>query len=297
MNHAVPSPVKSAIEQWLTADARYDVAITSFTFASGGCINKGGTIATSAGDFFLKWNDAAKYPLMFQAEAEGLRVLRENAKTLSVPEPLYHGETGGYQFLLMTHQANSPKSKNYWSDLGGGLARLHRVTSDTFGLEHDNWIGSLPQQNHRSASWIVFFQEQRLQRQLDVGLASGVITTEVMRKFDVLFGKLDELLYCERPSLLHGDLWSGNVMSDEKGSPVLIDPAVYFGHRETDLAMTQLFGGFDKTFYGAYTEEFPLESGYEERFDIYNLYPLLVHVNLFGPGYLAQVKAILQRYR
>ena len=179
---------------------------------------------------------------------------------------------------------------------GKQLAQLHQNTNTSFGLEESNYIGSLLQQNNLHNNWIDFFINERLKPQIKLARDNGKIDLSTITKFERLYTKLDEIFPEEPPALLHGDLWSGNFMVDEKGGPVIIDPAVYFGHREMDIAMTKLFGGFNQQLYQSYNEHFPLEKGWEQRVDICNLYPLMVHVNLFGGGYLEQVKSILNKF-
>jgi fructosamine-3-kinase len=232
---------------------------------------------------------------MFAAEAKGLLTLRV-PNVIHIPEVIASGISGNHQYLLMEYIEESEPSDRYWENLGKGLAALHRTTDSRFGLDHDNYIGSINQFNKQSESWVNFFVTQRLRVQLKIAIDASRLETGVLKQFDILFGKLNDLLPAEKPSLLHGDLWNGNVMINRDGEPCLIDPAIYFGNREADLAMTRLFGGFDTSFLESYRHSFPLSSGYEERFDIYNLYPLLVHVNLFGGGYLSQVTSILKRF-
>jgi len=286
---SVPFPIVESIE------AQTRSSIRSFSFSSGGCINHGGKLTTSTGIYFLKWNDLKKFPGMFAAEAKGLSLLK-SAKALAVPEVIFVGAADSFQFLLLEHIEAGKMSRDYWRDFGTGLAALHKTSSHHFGLDHDNYIGSLPQKNSTATSWVDFFREQRLKVQLQVALGQGKIDNNILRKFDSLFNRLPSLFPEEPPALLHGDLWGGNIMTNSSGEPCLIDPAVYFGHREADLAMTRLFGGFDPSFLESYEDTYPLESGYEGRLDLYNLYPLLVHVNLFGGGYAGQVVSILDHY-
>jgi fructosamine-3-kinase len=181
--------------------------------------------------------------------------------------------------------------------MGIGLARLHKTTQNTFGLHYDNYIGSLTQSNTPPAdSWTEFFIHQRLEPMLKMAVDSGKAEPDLIPKFESLYSKLDEIFPQEKPALLHGDLWSGNCMADDNGDPVIYDPAVYYGHREMDLAMTKLFGGFESEFYEAYQEEFPLEKHWEQRIAICNLYPLLAHVNLFVGSYIQSIKNIINRY-
>ena len=188
------------------------------------------------------------------------------------------------------------KTRRFWSLFGEQLARLHHVSAPTFGLDHDNYIGSLPQKNTHSPVWSNFFIQQRLEPQVRLAGEKGLLSPSAIRQFEQLYQVLPELFPPEVPSLLHGDLWSGNFLCDEKGNPVLIDPAVYFGHRSMDLAMTTLFGGFGQPFYEAYHYHFPLPANYRQQWEIANLYPLLVHLNLFGESYTGSILHTIQRF-
>lgn len=288
MPQAIPSTIAAEIE-------RQTGAIKGFSSASGGCINNGGRIDTASGKYFLKWNDRKKFPGMFAVEAKGLSLLRQ-ANVIYVPAVIHVGLAGEFQFLVLEYIQMGASDASYWRRFGSGLAALHKSSATTFGLDHNNYIGSLRQENKQSTSWVEFFIEQRLKAQLELAVDGKRIDHGLFRKFDALFAKLHTFLPEEPPSLLHGDLWSGNIISTVQGQPCLIDPAVYYGHREMDLAMTQLFGGFDCAYLDSYNEEYPLIPGYEERLDLYNLYPLLVHVNLFGGGYERQVADVLRRF-
>lgn len=289
----IPSSVLEGVKELLkVVDA---AVIQDFSFASGGCINQGGRIKTTSGNFFLKWNDEKKFPKMFEAESKGLKLLQQQ-NTIRIPKVIGVGERGSYQFLLLEFIEQKSRSKMYWKQLGDRLAALHQCTAVSFGLDHDNYIGSLKQFNSAHSTWINFFIEQRLNVQVKLAIDAGLSGSDWTKKFETLYAKLPSLLPEEKPSLLHGDLWSGNLITDEKGEPCLIDPAVYFGNREADLAMTSLFGGFDDEFYSSYAEVFPLQKGYEKRVDLYNLYPLLVHVNLFGGSYVHSVENILRAF-
>lgn len=224
----------------------------------------------------------AHYAAMYAAEAEGLRALR--AAGVRAPEPYAHGVRGGAAYLEMERLEFGGRPD--WPALARMLAGLHRDTGPRFGWEKDNWIGLAPQKNGWHDEWIGFYRDCRLVPQLErAGLASEA---------KPLLAKLDHFFETYRPvaSLLHGDLWNGNVAFTREG-PVVYDPAVYYGDREADLAMTELFGGFPAAFYAAYREAWPLDSGYEARKPLYNLYHLLNHLNLFGSGYLGQVNATL----
>lgn len=289
MRLQIPDTVVSAIERHLSAK------VSDYFPASGGCINNGGKVVVGGKDFFVKWNDRSRYPGMFQAEAKGLHILGAS-ETLRIPEVIHVGEEGSFQYLLLEYIDDGRRSPDFWESFGRGLAKMHKHSAPRFGLDHNNFIGSLPQDNRESGSWIEFFIERRLRSQLAIALQNNGLNKSAASDFDKLFAKLNSLLPDEPPSLLHGDLWGGNLMIADNGEACLIDPAVYYGHREVDLAMTQLFGGFDSVFFESYNEEFPLLPGYRERLDLYNLYPLLVHVNLFGGGYAAQVMSVLRRF-
>jgi protein-ribulosamine 3-kinase len=288
MLNAIPAPIRVNLE-------RSGLTLSDFSFVGGGCINHGGKIVTAKGAFFLKWNDSKKYPAMFKTESTGLELLG-SARAIRIPKAILTSDDGQYQFLLLEYINSAKRSEKFWTEFGSSLARLHQSGSRTFGLEHENYIGSLKQANDQTASWVEFFVQSRLSPQVKLGRDKGLIDQKTLREFDSLYKRLPDLVPEEKPSLLHGDLWSGNLMTDEKGSPCLIDPAVYYGHREVDLAMTQLFGGFDNSFLEAYCDVYPLLGGFTERFELYNLYPILVHVNLFGKSYLPQLVSSLRTF-
>lgn len=262
---------------------------------SGGCINNACVLSTSEGKYFLKWNSAKRFPGMFEAEARGLELLA-SPKAICVPRVLAAGVKNETQFIVMRCIDSKARRRDYWQQLGRNLASLHNTTGERFGLDHSNYIGSLPQENSPSDSWTEFFIHQRLEKQYSLMGQTGYGDASVRHKLEKLYLRLPELITETTPRLLHGDLWGGNIMVTSKGEPALIDPAVYYGHPEVDLAMTTLFGGFDDEFFRAYNEVARLAPGYEERFMIYNLYPLMVHVNLFGGGYYPQVLAVLNRF-
>ena len=203
-----------------------------------------------------------------------------------------------YSLLVLEYIDATPRRGDFWESFGAGLARMHRREpgDNQFGLDHDNYIGSLPQRNGGHGQWIDFFVEERLEAQLKMARDKGKAGRELNTMFASLYRHLPDFFPVEPPSLVHGDLWSGNYMTGSRGEAVIIDPAAYYGHRYMDLGMSKLFGGFSPAFYRAYREEWPVESNWEEALDVANLYPLMVHVNLFGGGYLQNVKSILRRY-
>jgi fructosamine-3-kinase len=261
----------------------------------GGSINDAWRLETDAGRYFLKTNNTDAFPSLFISEAYGLSCLR-TAGPLRVPEVIATGEDHDDSYLLLEWVETGIQGPGYWEAFGRGLARLHRHTKERFGLERDNYIGSLVQRNTPEPDWPDFFIKHRLEPQLKLARDRKRIEAGTLFRFERLFRGLDGIFPKEPPALLHGDLWSGNLLCDANGQAVLIDPAIYYGHREMDLAMTRLFGGFDDALYTAYHAEWPLEKGWEERVDMCNLYPLLVHMNLFDGGYAQQVEGVLQRF-
>jgi protein-ribulosamine 3-kinase len=289
----IPSNVQQRVARSLNLKGPGD--LNDFAFSGGGCINPGGKLQTARGTFFLKWNSAKKFPSMFKAEASGLKLLRKTG-AIEIPAVIGVDEDEDYQFILLDFIEQGPQTTAYWKHLGSRLATLHKTTNAQFGLDHDNYIGSLRQFNSANESWIDFFINQRLNVQLKRAVDLGLAASKMVKSFDELYPKLTSLLSEEKPALLHGDLWSGNIITTNKGEPCFIDPAVYYGCREVDLAMTKLFGSFPTEFYQAYDQTFPLLPDYEDRFDLYNLYPLLVHLNLFGAQYESPISGILSRF-
>lgn len=258
----------------------------------GGCINSAAVLEGNDQRYFVKLNQATAHA-MFAAEAEGLAALAR-AQVIRVPQPICHGTVEDTAYLVLEYIEAGRASARSAVLLGRQLAALHRCTNGRFGWHRDNTVGSTPQENSRSASWLEFWRTRRLGFQLELAARRGYCGA-LKRKGEELLSRLDRLLggHAPTPSLLHGDLWSGNTMVDRDGHPVLIDPAVYYGDREADLAMTELFGGFPESFYAAYREAYPLEDGYRLRKTLYNLYHVLNHLNLFGGGYGAQAEAMI----
>ncbi|GIK36624.1 MAG: fructosamine kinase [Chloroflexota bacterium] len=265
---------------------------------SGGDISQAARVRLAGGvQILVKWRSSSPSGL-FSAEHRGLELLR-SAGALRVPEVLAQAEATANSpaFIALEWLDLGSKSSQNAEALGHGLAVQHRALASSFGLDQANFIGSNPQPNHQSDNWVSFFREQRLGFQMELAGRNGFLPTNRARRLEALLARLGAWLPAQPPaSLLHGDLWGGNWLVTASGEPVLIDPAVYYGHREADLAFTELFGGFPAAFYAAYQASWPLDSGYEERKDLYNLYHLLNHLNLFGESYGGSVDSILQRY-
>ncbi len=291
------SNLQKEIATIITTALGVPVQVTGMKPTGGGCINDAQLVDTEKGKFFMKHNSASRYPGMFEAEARGLQLL-EASGCLKVPAVVGHGETNSHCILVLEYIAAAAQKPGFWQEFGEGLARMHQQHpgDGRFGLDHDNYIGSLPQGNRTHSDWISFFISERLGAQVKLARDNGRAGKELSAMFEKLYRFLSDFFPEEPPALLHGDLWSGNYMTGEEGEPAIIDPAVYYGHRYMDLGMSKLFGGFSRAFYEAYDDIYPLEKGWQEGIDIANLYPLMVHVNLFGGGYLRQVKGVLRRF-
>ncbi len=271
------------------------ITINRVSIVGGGSINDARRLETSEGTYFAKINSAEEFPGMFDAEATGLNFLREHCK-FRIPLPVATGITEEIQWILMENINSTNRKADFWEEFGRKLAEMHRQSTDYFGFESNNYLGSLVQKNDKRDTWESFFAEMRIEPQLEMAKINGHCTSEFVRLFEKMLGRIDRYFPKEPSAALHGDLWTGNFMTDSKGEAVIFDPAVYYGHREMDLGMSKLFGGFDKRFYEAYNEVYPLEPGWEDRLHIANLYPLLAHVNLFGGSYTSQVTQILRKH-
>ncbi len=266
----------------------------------GGCISTANVLTLESGKRIFMKSNGREFEKMFRTEAAGLVRLSEVSEGPAVPRVYCGGTEGGRSFLLMEYIQPGRKSLRYSEGLGRSLANLHKFGRDeNCGFSTDNFIGATPQENTPHPDWIGFFRTRRLEYQLRLarnrGLADSRMTSEVGRVLD----RLDRyLIPCDdgKASLLHGDLWGGNVICGTDGEAVIIDPAVYYGHREADLAMTELFGGFDSAFYRSYNETWPLREGYSVRKDLYNLYHMLNHLNIFGSSYAGSVLSIARKY-
>ncbi len=299
-----PPPHYNSLASALVSLFGSSVAIAHTDRVSGGDINKAYALSLNTDDrIFMKAN-AKENEGFFIAEAAGLSAIAAT-EAIETPKILCSGtddgEQVGYSFLLMNFIESGKKRKDYWETFGRELAALHQadsspfVSGGSFGFLQDNFIGARPQANESNGSWISFFRDSRLAPQFKA--ADSYFSSADRARITKLLDHLEDFLVePEKPSLLHGDLWGGNVLCGPAGKAMLIDPAAYVGHAEADLAMTELFGAFPSAFYAAYREARPLQAGYEERRDLYNLYQLLNHLNLFGPSYLGAVQSIVGEY-
>jgi protein-ribulosamine 3-kinase len=271
--------------------------ITVVNSVSGGCISNAYKLNTKTGkNYFLKFNDRTSND-MFLKEANGLRELSK-AGAIRVPEVVLAEKP----FILLEFIVSNRPNKNFFEEFGRKFAEMHKYSVDSFGFFEDNYIGSTDQINIASETekmnWKEFYWNKRILFQYKLAETNGFAESELKQGIRELEAKISKILSGseEAPSLLHGDLWGGNYMSDENGNACLIDPAVYYGHREADLAMTKLFGGFDLQFYSSYNEAFPLKEGWQYRENIYKLYHVLNHLNLFGRGYYSHAVSLINSY-
>jgi fructosamine-3-kinase len=266
-------------------------AVVRATPAAGGDINEVQRVQLQDGRVLCVKTQRAKLPGLFCDEARGLHWLAE-ANALRVPSVILACEADelGPACLVLEWIERGARAPDYAEQLGVGLARLHRAGAPSFGLDHDNYLASIRQENRPANSWGCFYAEQRIGSLTERAAERGELPQALRKQIELLLKRIPSLVGEEEPpARLHGDLWSGNVLCDNTGAPVLIDPAVYGGHREIDLAMMRLFGGFSESVFNAYHEAFPLSPGHAERVPLYQLYPLLAHVNLFGSAYLPQL--------
>jgi len=273
-----------------------DLNVQRYEHVYGGDINLSYCLYSPTGKYFLKVNDENKYPLMFEREANGLDKLREYC-TLKIPQVIKQDSCNDQQYLILEWLENGTPKKDMWENFGRGLAMMHKQPQEYFGLNEDNYIGSLNQNNDPHDGWHSFFAECRIKPLVKKLFDAGDLSATDIRDADLFCNNVRAILPIENPSFLHGDLWAGNYMITSYGYAAIFDPAVYCGHREMDIGMTKLFGGFDQHFYDAYNEAYPLENGWEKRLPITQLYPLLVHAVLFGGHYISEVKHIFSAFQ
>jgi len=273
---------------------RLGEAIKSINSISGEDINDVYKIITNQNTYVLKINCKDIFPKMFKKEKLGLEMLA--GAGVKSPEVIQTFSDSEYQYLVLEFIEEESINFVFWKNFAKDLAKIHQTTAKDFGLDHHNYIGSLPQDNSKKNTWETFFIENRIKPLVKIAFDSNRLDRNHLNHFENLYSRLNEILPKENSSLVHGDLWGGNLMKGIGQTPIFIDPAVYFGHREMDIAMTQLFGGFDNSYLHYYNEIFPLEKGWEQRIAIHNLYPNLVHLILFGSSYLGGVERVIKQF-
>lgn len=272
-------------------EANLNLKIFNSTPLSGGDINDVFLIETNSDKLVVKVNSASAFPDMFEAEKEGLDALRKT-NAIKIPEVFSVGSNNGITYLLLEYIPQRPESENFWEDFAEKMALLHQNTNKKFGFNNSNYIGSLPQSNEWCASAYEFYITQRLNPQFKMASVKGYS----FKNLSTFYKKLEEIIPEESASLIHGDLWNGNYIVDNHGQACLIDPSVSYSHREMDIAMMHLFGGYSQILFNIYNEIFPLKEEWKSRLDIWQLYYLLVHLNLFGSSYYGSVEKILKKY-
>jgi fructosamine-3-kinase len=292
----ITATLKQSITDELSRVTGSALSSIQFTAVGGGSINDTYRIDTNNHlRFFCKINSLHQFPFLFQTEKAGLELLA-GQQVIRIPQVIALLETGAAQVLILEWIEQGLKSATFWKTFGERLAALHHCTSDAFGLSLDNYMGALPQYNRPAGNWCEFFRQQRLQPQVELAVNKSLLPSRYLPQFEKLYTRLPDIFPEEPPCLLHGDLWSGKYLCDEQQQPVLIDPAIYYGHRSVDLAMTTLFGGFDRAFYDSYHSAYPLPAGYRQQWEVCNVYPLLIHLNLFGESYLGDILRTIERY-
>ena len=259
---------------------------------SGGSINRVYHLVVEKVEFVIKINLSNRFPTMFEKEKRGLEILSHS--TFKIPKPIAFGTLENFDYLVLEYI--QPGSSINWEIFGFKLAQLHKITHSQFGLDHNNYIGSLEQNNNYKSTWEEFYSNFRLLPLTEKARDQQLILKSDVNKIEKLCLKLNELIPNTKPSLIHGDLWSGNLISDKNNEPVLIDPAVYYAHPEMDWAMLSLFGNYPTVAMEKYNEIHPIEKDFEKRKEIHQLYPLLVHLILFGKGYYRSVMSIIEKF-
>jgi len=282
------------ISEALSNHFNQHVEIKHHSQVFGGDINQNFQLQTNIGRFFLKVNHH-RYADMFAKEFAGLKLLYDT-HSIRVPQPIFHGRFREHIFLLQEFIEKGNARQNFWETFANKLAALHRNSNDRFGSEDDNYIGSLEQRNTFCDTWPEFYRTQRIMPLMQRAFDAKKVSKQELARAEKLCDRFEHFFPPETPSLIDGDLWSGNYLSDESGDPVIFDPAVYYGNREMDIAMSMLFGGFEQSFFDHYNDAFPLESNWRERIHLCQLYPLLVHLILFGGHYYSSVMNVITAY-
>lgn len=302
----LPVVIQQEIEKVLATATGTSRVPLLYTPVGGGSINDTFKITANKGQtFFAKINRLDQYPDMFLRERQGLEYLAK-PDVIRVPATLGHIEAGGYQVLLLEWVEGGVKTAQFWKLFGQQVAGLHSCTSNQSGLSFNNYMGTFPQINEpvqplvsgldNGSDWSDFFIQRRLEPQIRRAIDHQLMEVSLIPAFARLYKELPAIFGSRAPALLHGDLWSGNFLCDSKEKPVLIDPAVCYGHPAVDLGLTTMFGGFEQPFYESYHYHAPFPSNYRQQWQVANLYPLLIHLNLFGKGYLQDILYTINHY-
>lgn len=283
----LPTPIKQFV-----SSLHQDI-FSSLSSVGGGSINDAFKYSAGGDKFFIKYNKEVEG--IIEKEVEGLEAINKLG-CIATPEVIAFEKMDGYEVLVLSYIEGGLKTAKAWENFGEQLAEMHQKPAPYYGWSHSNFIGSLYQSNKPTSGFIEFFVDQRLKPQIKLAQKQQYFSSSEVNQFEKLFLRLNDILPETKPSLVHGDLWSGNFMIGEQDIPYLIDPSIHYNFRETDIAFTHLFGSFDSKFYDAYNHHFPLETGFQERISLYNIYPLLVHLNLFGRGYYGSVMSNLHQY-
>ena len=281
--------IENCLNEYFQTNSNY-----TWVSVEGGSINKTYKVSTSKQSFFVKTNTTAVFENGFKEEVSGLNFLKN--KKASIPAIILEGTFENSIYLVLEWIESGKQTPKFWENFAIQLVNLHQQKSDKFGLETSNYIGKLPQNNSFYDNFVDFFIENRLKPQVKLAFDSKKIETKHLNHFEGMYPKISDIFPVEKPSAVHGDLWSGNFICSKNEKAVFIDPAVYYGHREADIAMTQLFGGFSEDFYNKYHEMYPLKPCYNLRSNFYHLYPLLVHLNSFGESYLEGIENIITEF-
>lgn len=290
------SPLFEHIKNKLNRSLGIHISTFSHQRVYGGDINQTFILKTDKGNFFVKTNDTPEYKDMFEKEARGLNLLKSVTEDF-IPQVITEGTFGRTIFLVLENISPGVASANMWQNFAQHLATIHKQTDKHFGLSYHNYIGNLPQKNKQYNTWAEFYSNKRLLHLTALAADQKLLTSADTKMMENICSKLEDIFPPEPASLLHGDLWNGNYLINEHGQALIFDPAAYYGHREMDIAMTLLFGGFDNSFYNSYNEIFPLEKNWMKRMDVCQLYPLMVHLILFGGHYYDSIKTILTKYQ
>ncbi|MFI5132346.1 MAG: fructosamine kinase family protein [Chitinophagales bacterium] len=292
----IPATLKEYLKELISKQLNTSVGSLKATSVGGGSINNCYRLTINDDrKLFLKLNSSTRFPGLFEKERNGLTFLGKQ-NCIRVPMVIFDTTVGNNQLLLLEWIEAGTRHEDFWKKFGQQLAQLHGATHEHFGFAEDNYMGALPQDNSFTKNWTEFFIKFRLQPQIELASNKKLLQKTQAISFESLFKKLDSVFNIEKPSLLHGDLWSGNFICNDQSLPVLIDPATYFGHRSMDLAMTTLFSGFEQPFYESYHYHFAFPANYREQWEICNLYPLLIHLNLFGESYLSDISRTLKKF-